>query len=368
MPELPEVETMCRCIAAAVGCRICDVQRPKTQLQSILIAPRLDHFRRRAVGRRIVGIRRVGKRVVLELDGGTRRVRETHQLRTVRKDTLSATTGLDAGPHPSPLPKGEGTFGLSDLPKGEGTFGGGDCIVMEPRMTGLVLLADPPDRKHLRLVFRLSRDETGTGTSREACPTPSSHGSSEPVPVSSGPARQILFWDQRGLGVARFLSAAQFAQDYGLDRLGPDALTISPETLRQRLKDSRRAIKVALLDQHAVAGIGNLYASEILHHAGIHPAIPCCRLRPAQWSKLHAAIGVVLQAAIRHQGSTLRDGTYRIARNTPGDYQVFHRVYQRAEEHCLGCRGGRIVRIVQAQRSTFFCPVCQRPCGSNRSG
>jgi formamidopyrimidine-DNA glycosylase len=138
--------------------------------------------------------------------------------------------------------------------------------------------------------------------------------------------------------------------------------------LRERLGGSRRAIKVALLDQHAVMGIGNLYASEILHQAGIHPKRPCCRLRAAEWLKLHAAMGVILQAAIRHQGSTLRDGTYRIARNTPGDYQVFHRVYQRTGEACLQCGHGRIQRIVQAQRSTFFCPVCQPSCSSGRRG
>ncbi len=199
-------------------------------------------------------------------------------------------------------------------------------------MTGLVLLADPPDQEHLRLVFHLR----------------------------GGGAKHILFWDQRGLGVARLVSQEEFLRHYGPDRLGPDALTITLETLRQRLGQSRRPIKVALLDQQVLAGVGNLYASEILHLAGIHPAVPCRRLRGAQWSKLHAAMGHVLQAAIRHQGSTLRDGTYRIARNQSGDYQVYHRVYQRAGDRCLKCSTGLIVRIVQAQRSTFFCPTCQQ--------
>jgi formamidopyrimidine-DNA glycosylase len=289
MPELPEVETMCRCIGAAVGCRIGDIQRPKSRLQSIIIRPPLGEFRRRAVGKTIAAVRRVGKRVVLV------------------------------------------------LAKGE-TGESGDCIVLEPRMTGLVLLADPPDREHLRLVFRLS----------------------------AGRAKRILFWDQRGLGVARLVSHEQFVRCYGPDQLGPDALTISVDTLRQRLGGSRRAIKVALLDQHALAGVGNLYASEILHLARINPATLCRRLRPAQWARLHAAMGTVLRAAIRHQGSTLRDGTYRIARNRGGDYQVYHRVYQRTGEKCLQCGVGQIVRIVQAQRSTFFCPACQPSCSSRR--
>jgi formamidopyrimidine-DNA glycosylase len=205
-------------------------------------------------------------------------------------------------------------------------------------MTGLVLLADPPDSKHLRLIFRLRGRR----------------------------AKQILFWDQRGLAVAQLMSPEQFLRCCGPARLGPDALTIGPQTLRERLHGSRRPIKVALLDQHVVAGIGNLYASEILHLAGIHPAVPCCWLRAAQWSKLHSATGDVLRAAIRHQGSTLRDGTYRIARNKRGAYQVYHRVYQRAGQPCLDCGAGQIVRIVQAQRSTFFCPICQPPCSSRR--
>jgi len=284
MPELPEVETMCRGVAAAVGCRVRDLRRPTSRLQSILVSPRIDHFRRRIAGRRIAAVRRVGKRVVLELEAG----------------------------------------------------GGGDFIVLEPRMTGLVLLTNPPDEEHLRLILTLD----------------------------GGRARNILFWDQRGLGVARLLSREEFLQHYGPNRLGPDALTVAPETLRERLAGSRRAIKVALLDQRALAGVGNLYASEILHRAGIHPAAPCRRLRATDWSRLHAAIGTVLRAAIRHQGSTLRDGTYRIARDGPGGYQRFHRVYQRKDEPCLQCGQARIARIVQAQRSTFFCPLCQPPCGS----
>ena len=300
---------MCRCIAAAVGCRISDVRRPKSRLQSILISPRIDHFRRRVVGRKIVAVRRLGKRVVLVLDSNV-----------------------------SPLPLGEGQGVRAAGRRGErrGARGEGTCaIVLEPRMTGLVLLTDPPDREHLRLVFRLS----------------------------GGSARQIIFWDQRGLGVARLATAADRIFH---GQLGPDALGITPETLRERLGDSRRAVKVALLDQHALAGIGNLYASEILHRAGIHPAVPCRQLRPADWLKLHAAMGEILAAAIRHQGSTLRDGTYRIAHNRSGDYQIFHRVYSRAGELCLQCGADRIVRIVQAQRSTFFCPSCQRPCSSRR--
>jgi len=278
MPELPEVETMRRGIQAVTGSRISRLRRPRSKLQPMQITPRLSRFRRRVVGRTIVGVARAGKRVVVELDGG-------------------------------------------------------DRIVFEPRMTGRLLLAEPPDAEHLRLVFDLA----------------------------GGKWPQLLFWNLRGLGVVRLLSPGQFARRLGPDRLGPDALEITPGQLCDRLGRSRRAIKVALLDQRAVAGIGNLYASEILHRTRLHPELPCNRLPPGRWKKLHAAIGEVLREAIRFQGSTLADGTYRTAQNQPGGFQNRHRVYQREGQKCLQCGTRRIVRIVQAQRATFFCPHCQRP-------
>jgi formamidopyrimidine-DNA glycosylase len=114
-----------------------------------------------------------------------------------------------------------------------------------------------------------------------------------------------------------------------------------------------------LLDQRAVAGIGNLYAAEILHRAGIHPAVRCDRLRGEQWRRIHAAIIEILEMAIRYEGSTLADGTYRNALNESGGYQNHHRVYDREGQACLVCRTGRVERIVQAQRATFFCACCQ---------
>jgi formamidopyrimidine-DNA glycosylase len=199
-------------------------------------------------------------------------------------------------------------------------------------MTGLALVAEPPNREHLR--FRLC--------------------------LEGGDAEQLLFWDRRGLGSVRLVSPAEFDRLFGPDKVGPDALVVSPEILRQRLGTGRRAIKVALLDQQAIAGVGNLYASEILHLAAIHPERPCHSLRGPHWERLHAALEEVLNSAIRHEGSTLGDGTYRNALNQSGGYQNHHRVYDREGETCLTCAQGRIVRIVQAQRSTFFCGRCQK--------
>lgn len=207
-----------------------------------------------------------------------------------------------------------------------------DAIIFEPRMTGLVLVTDAPTTAHLR--FRMD--------------------------LSGGPVPSVWYWDQRGLGNVRLLNPEEQEAQLGLARLGPDALATTPEVLYAIYRHSKRPVKVALLDQQRVAGIGNLYASEILHLAGVHPDKRCDLLKRAQWEKIHAAMMEVLELAIRYEGSTLSDGTYRNALNKSGGYQNEHRVYDRAGENCRLCGAGEILRIVQAQRSTFYCPKCQR--------
>ncbi len=278
MPELPEVETMRRGILGIVGSRITDVGRVACRRRPIAITPRIDRFRQRAVGCRVADVGRIGKRVLVYLDSN-------------------------------------------------------DTIVLEPRMTGLVLVADPPTREHLR--FRCSLTGHGIG--------------------------ELLYWDRRGLGNVRLISSQEFVETLGPAKLGPDALAITAQLYRERLGKSGRAIKVALLDQRAVAGIGNLYASEILHLARIHPASRCDKLTRVQWQRAADATHDVLTLAIRYEGSTLSDGTYRNALSQSGGYQNHHRVYDRAGNACGRCGPGTaIVRIVQAQRATFFCPGCQR--------
>ena len=174
-----------------------------------------------------------------------------------------------------------------------------------------------------------------------------------------GPLERVWFWDRRGLGKVRLYSADEFANAFSDDHLGPDGLTVSSEALRARLRQSRRAIKVALLDQRAVAGIGNIYAAEILHVASVHPAARCDRLTKPQWERIADATRSVLGEAVRYEGSSLGDGTYRNKLNQDGSYQLHHRVYGRNGQPCPRCDAA-VERIVQAQRSTFFCPGCQR--------
>lgn len=283
MPELPEVETMRRGILRIVGSRIVSADRPPCKCRPILLSPRIDAFDRRVKNKKISGVGRRGKRVMIEIEDG-------------------------------------------------------QTIVIEPRMTGLVLLSDPPGDEHLRLRLKLS----------------------------GGKHKQLLFWDRRGLGTVRLLKQNELAE-FVDSKLGVDALQISADELRDALGGSRRAIKVALLDQAAVAGIGNLYAAEILFLAGVDPRTRCDRLTRPQWDRIQRMTVLVLEEAIEHEGSTLSDGTYRNAINGEGGYQNYHRVYDRADLPCRRCEDGQIRRIVQAQRSTFFCPLCQRKSGLHAS-
>lgn len=288
MPELPEVETMRRGVLPVIGHKIVAAERPHCERKPILLEPEIEAWNRLLIGRRIGGVSRLGKRVILEID------------RVGRSEALA--------------------------------------IVIEPRMTGLVLITDPPGPEHLRLRLRLKG---------RAC-------------------EELLFWDRRGLGTARLLTLGELKERVH-DRLGEDALRISADSLRKRLVHSKRAIKVALLDQNAVAGIGNLYAAEILHLAGVDPRARCDKLSKPQWIRIHDAIGRILEQAIDHEGSTLSDGTYRNALNNEGGYQNYHEVYDREGQACRRCEGVAIRRIVQAQRSTFFCPECQRRSGLHPS-
>jgi formamidopyrimidine-DNA glycosylase len=162
------------------------------------------------------------------------------------------------------------------------------------------------------------------------------------------------------LGTVRLYASPEWERMSAGGRLGPDALTLTPADWAALCRKTRRAVKVALLDQKLVAGIGNLYASEILHVAAIHPTRPAESLTLREIRKLQAATTSVLEEAIRYEGSTLGDGTYRNALNQSGSYQNVHRVYQKHGLPCQRCRRSVIERSVQAQRSTFFCPRCQK--------
>jgi formamidopyrimidine-DNA glycosylase len=163
--------------------------------------------------------------------------------------------------------------------------------------------------------------------------------------------RQLRFVDARRFGGIHWLGA-----DVG-DEIGPEPLTMSVSTFAKRLLKTRRAIKTALLDQKIIAGIGNIYADESLHAAGIHPLAVANILTPAQVSRLSGSIKKVLRCAIRAGGSTLRD--YVNGRGERGSFQSRHKVYDRAGKPCKHCKSP-IERAVVGGRSTHWCATCQK--------
>lgn len=139
--------------------------------------------------------------------------------------------------------------------------------------------------------------------------------------------------------------------------LGPDGVGLKGEDLFHRTRGSARAIKAALLDQSMVAGVGNIYADESLHRAGIRPGRACRRITRAAHERLAATVREVLAEAIEARGSTLRD--YVDGNGERGAAQLAHRVYGRGGEACFGC-GGVLRTGLVAQRTTVWCAVCQR--------
>ncbi len=144
--------------------------------------------------------------------------------------------------------------------------------------------------------------------------------------------------------------------------LGPEPLArgFTAKKLGALLQQRRRALKPLLLDQTFVAGVGNIYADEALHRAGLHPLRRSDSLTPAEARQLWKSIRAALQAGLKHNGASI-DWAYR-----GGEFQNHFRVYGRAGEPCPRC-GGVIKRIVVGQRSTHFCPRCQ-PARPGRRG
>ena len=142
--------------------------------------------------------------------------------------------------------------------------------------------------------------------------------------------------------------------------LGPDPLGpgLTPAHLKAALKGKTQSIKLCLLDQRIVAGLGNIYVCEALWRAGIRPTKPAGKVTGPQLARLVPAIVAVLEASIRDGGSTLRD--YARPDGELGYFASSFDVYGREGEACRRDDGGVIQRIAQGGRSTWFCPVCQR--------
>lgn len=176
--------------------------------------------------------------------------------------------------------------------------------------------------------------------------------------TEAGPV--VRFNDARRFGSLDWIEAGAEATHPLLRDIGPEPLGdgFSADSFAAGLEGRIAPIKAVLLDQHQVAGIGNIYACEALHMARIHPARPARDLTRAEVSSLVSAVKEVLAVAIEAGGSTLRD--HQQPNGELGYFQHRFQVYGRAGEACARCGdAARIERLVQSGRSSFFCATCQ---------
>jgi formamidopyrimidine-DNA glycosylase len=201
------------------------------------------------------------------------------------------------------------------------SLGGGGYLTIHLGMTGRLLLGGPAG-KHTHAILTLDKGA-------------------------------LLYDDSRQFGCIEY--SGEFPRRVA--RLGPEPLEIGVEDFIAGMKRRKTSVKALLLNQAFVRGIGNIYADEALFRAGIHPQAVAARLRADRARKLHAAVREVLSQAIEAGGSSISD--YVDAEGRKGFFQFQHRVYQRTGEACVKC-GAPVKRILVAQRSSHFCPRCQK--------
>lgn len=167
---------------------------------------------------------------------------------------------------------------------------------------------------------------------------------------------ELRYHDPRRFGCILWLNAA--TQSKLIDTLGPEPLSddFNANYLAEKLKNKQVGTKVAIMDNHVVVGVGNIYATESLFNLGIHPAQPAKDLSYAQIEKLVIEIKRILQQAIDLGGSTLRDYTNAMGEN--GYFQQTLLAYGRAGEMCVNCET-TLENIKLGQRASVFCPECQ---------
>lgn len=187
-----------------------------------------------------------------------------------------------------------------------------------------------------------------------ALPEPHEHVS---IFLDSG--RRLRFRDTRRFGLVLVRSTRGLEADSHFAHLGlePLAGALDGEVLKTLAVGRRSPIKSFLMDGRIVVGVGNIYAVEALHRAGIHPTRSVARISTDRWGRLASAVRETLSEAIDQGGTTLNDFTD--AQGESGYFKVSLSVYDREGQTCRRCQRS-IRRIVQSGRSTFYCPGCQR--------
>jgi len=204
-------------------------------------------------------------------------------------------------------------------------------IVIQPRMTGGFWLVPPERPDHIRLIFHVD-----------------------------GPQPYVWFCDTRRLGKISWYPDEEAAERAFSNSHGPDALTITRQELAGRLSRTARGIKPTLMDQKVLAGIGNIYADEVLFRSRIHPERIASRLKKVELDRLHAAIGEILNEAIAAEGSSF-DAGYRTVLGLEGGFLARNSMYGRGGEPCPSCTKPILKTKIAGLigRPTYYCPSCQ---------
>ena len=233
----------------------------------------------------------------------------------------------------------------------------------EPRRTGKFLLLDLDQGR--TLLSHLGMSGRWLFGSRRRPPDPSLDHVHLKLTFEDGAS--LWYQDIRRFGMLRVLETAHLSRDPSLRQLGPDPLAERRDgaELREAARGSHTSIKVWLLDQKRIAGIGNIYASEVLFRARVDPRRRAGAVTSSEWERIAVEIPAVLEESIARMGTTF--STYRTIWNEPGQYGDELLVYDRAGEPCRAC-GGEVRRITQGGRSTFFCPACQRVVRAHERG
>lgn len=205
-----------------------------------------------------------------------------------------------------------------------------DALIMHLRMSGQLRIAKPSDEmvKHTHVVVDLDNKS------------------------------QLRFVDPRTFG-EMFVGPVDGDRPEALRGLGPDALgRISSMAFHKMLASRQVAVKAVLLDQNAIAGIGNLYADEALFAARVHPKRPASSVTGEEAAEIRRHVRRIMTAAIAARGSSFKDEGYVDAFGRPGSFAAKHKVYGQPGSPCPRC-GTPIEKTVVAQRGTHFCPSCQ---------
>jgi formamidopyrimidine-DNA glycosylase len=202
-------------------------------------------------------------------------------------------------------------------------------VVAELGMTGLLLFRSVPTKYpqhvHVRLLF-------------EGCREP-----------------ELRYWNPRRFGRLSLLDKAGLER-YLMRRFGVDPLLVSKQDFVKILRERRGRLKPLLMHQQVIAGIGNIYANEILFRAGFHPNMQVSRLSVRKIERLHTIMREVLEEAILSGGSSIRD--FFAPDGTEGQYKRRHLVYGKEGQPCPN-RCGHVIRRLQSERSSFICRTCQ---------